>query len=205
MTAMTAETQDRLQHLLQDVTDAGVADKVSVADVLESIGTRSFGALLLVPCIMVLSPLSGIPGVPTTAGLIIVLVCVQYLAGRRTIWLPQRILRARISRKRLAAGFGYVQPFARSLDRVFRPRLRVLINHWTFSLVAVICAVLAATMPPLEVLPFTATITAFVIAMFAMALLYEDGLLALLALAGTIGLGAAIVFYAVPRLSEVLG
>jgi hypothetical protein len=190
---------------LQDVTDAGVADKVSVADVLESIGTRSFGALLLVPCIMVLSPLSGIPGVPTTAGLIIVLVCVQYLAGRRTIWLPQRILRARISRKRLAAGFGYVQPFARSLDRVFRPRLRVLINHWTFSLVAVICAVLAATMPPLEVLPFTATITAFVIAMFAMALLYEDGLLALLALAGTIGLGAAIVFYAVPRLSEVLG
>lgn len=202
---MTAETQDRLQHLLEEVTDAGVADEVSVADVLESIGSRSIGALLLVPSIVVLTPLSGIPGVPTTAGLIILLVCVQYLVGRRTVWLPQRIRRARISRKRLAAAFGYIRPLARVLDHVFRPRLRVLINHWTFSLSAVICALLAATMPPLELLPFTATITAFIIAMFAMALIYEDGLLALLALAGTIGAAAAIVVYAVPRLSELLG
>lgn len=202
---MSADAQGRLQHLVQEVTEAGAADNVSVADVLQSIGTRSFGALLLVPCILVLSPLSGIPGVPSVAGSIIVLVCVQYLVGRRTVWLPQRILRARVSRKRLATAFGYVQPLVKMLDRVFRPRLGILINHWTFALIATICALLAATMPPLEALPFTATITAFIIAMFAMALIYEDGLLALLALAGTVGVATVIIVYAVPRLSELLG
>lgn len=81
----------------------------------------------------------------------------------------------------------------------------MLINHWTFSLVAVICAGLAATMPPLEILPFTATITALIIAMFAMSLIYEDGLLMLLALTGTIGVTVVIAVYALPRLGEVLG
>lgn len=191
----------RLQDLMDVIADAGTGAHVSVSDIMDRIGTRSFGALLLAPSILVVTPISGIPGVPTTASIIIILICLQYLSGRRTIWLPRWILRARIGRPRLDRAMAFAKPVARAIDKVIRPRFGFLINRVTFALVALVCAALAATMPPLEILPFTATTIAFIITLFALSILVRDGLLAVIALAATAFAGFAFAIWVVPALA----
>ena len=193
----------QLKDLIEVIADAGNGPEVSVGDILDHIGTRSFGALLLAPSLLVVTPISGIPGVPSTAGIIILLICLQFLSGRKTIWLPRWILRSKIPRRRLDRAMKAARPVARTVDRVIRPRLGFLINRVTFAVVALVCAVLAATMPPLEILPFTATATAFIIALFALSMLVRDGLLALIALGATAFAGFAFAMWVVPAMAGI--
>lgn len=195
----THYTANCLQHLIDDIADAGNEDTVSVGDIFHSIGSRSFGGLLLVPSLLTTSPLSGIPGVPSMSGILIMLICVQFVMGRKHIWLPAWILRQHVSRARLQSAIGAVRPVVKAVDRVIYPRLGFLINRWTFGAIALICAALAATMPPLEMLPLTSTTTAFIIALFAIAVIAGDGLVATIAFLCTIAAVAAFFLFLVPQ------
>ena len=156
--------------------------KVSVAQIMESVGRSSFAALLLVPSLVVVSPLSGIPGVPTVAAAVIILICLQYLSGARSLWLPGRIQRITVRRSLLCRALAGLRPLARAADRVVRPRMTFLFTRTTFTLIAIVSCCLAALMPPMEVLPLTSSITAFLIAVLALAALARDGTLAILAI-----------------------
>jgi len=190
----------RLQALFDAVLTAGAGERVTVEDALDAVGQSSFGALILVPALILVSPLSGIPGLPTTLGLVIFLVCVQYLVGRDRIWLPGRLRRAGMSRSRLEKAFRSVRPFVRLLDRIVKPRLTFLVNRLTVAIFAGICASLALTFPPLEALPFVATATASVIALYGFAILARDGIVGLLALATTGLVLAGAVVFVLPKL-----
>ncbi|WP_146619900.1 exopolysaccharide biosynthesis protein [Acuticoccus sediminis] len=176
-------TTGRLQTILDDICEMGQrGGKVSVAQILDCVGRTSFAAVLLVPSLIVVSPLSAIPGIPTVAGLIIVLICMQYVFGARSLWLPSRILRISVRGEHLCAAMSRVRPIARLGDFVARPRMTFLITRTTFTISAIVCAFLAALMPPMEILPLTSSITAFLIAMLALALLARDGTLAIVAI-----------------------
>lgn len=194
----------RLQHLFDAVIGAGEGERVTVDDALGAVGQSSFGALILVPALVLVSPLSGIPGLPTTLGIVIFLVCVQYLVGRDRIWLPRRIRRAGISRARLAGALQRVRPFVRLLDRLVKPRLSFLVNRLSIAVFAGICATLALTFPPLEALPFVATATASVIALYGFAILARDGVVGLLALAATALAVLGAVAFVIPRVLSML-
>lgn len=202
---MTAETSARFQDLVTDIVGAGEEGKVyvSLGEIFDAIGTRSFGGLLLVPSLLTTSPLSGVPGVPSVSGILIVIICAQYVVGREHIWMPQWILRKEVDRKRVSSALRVVQPVARFVDRFIYPRLSFLINRVTFTVIATVCALLAATMPPLEILPFTATIAGFIIALFAIALIASDGLLAGIAMVGTFAAVAAFMRYVAPQIASL--
>jgi len=188
----------RLEELLKAVAGAGDGDRVSIGDALAAVGPTSFGALILVPALVLVSPLSGIPGVPTALGLVIFLVSVQFLVGRDSIWLPGRLRRAGLSRTRITSALGRTGPFVRVLDRLVKPRLRFLVNRASTGVFAGICAVLTLTLPILEALPFVATTTGSVIALYGFAILAEDGLVALLALLATVLAVLGAVLFVIP-------
>jgi len=199
-----SEELGRLHALFDAVLRSGDGDRVTVDDALAAVGQSSFGALILLPALVLVSPLSGIPGMPTTLGIVIFLVCVQYLVGRDRIWLPGRIRRAGIARRRLEGAFCRVRPFVRLLDRLVKPRLCFLVNRLSCAVFAAICATLALTFPPLEALPFVATTTASVIALYGFAILARDGVVGILALAATaLALTGAVVFV-VPKIASLL-
>ena len=65
-------------------------EKVSIDSIMEMIGRRSFGPLLLLAGLIILAPVIGdIPGVPTIMGVFILLVAVQLLIGQEHFWLPK--------------------------------------------------------------------------------------------------------------------
>src|SRR5690606_31710215 len=74
-----------------------------------------------------------------------------------------------------------MRPLARGVDRLLKPRLAWLVESHAVYAVAVVCALVALTMPPLELVPFAATAAGVAIAAFGLALSGRDGLLALLA------------------------
>lgn len=173
---------------------AGRQDEVSIGDVVEQLGGRSFAPFLLVPALIEMSPVGGIPGVPTFLALIIVLAAGQMLIGRTHLWLPGFIERRSVSADKLCKATGKLRGIAGFLDRWFHNRLPALTRGPAPRIVAALVIVLACTVAPLELLPFASTAPMAAIAAFGLALLVRDGLLiiiaALVALAAFgIGLG----------------
>lgn len=184
----------KLGELLDRLCDTseGKSD-ISVGDMLDAAGTRSFGTLLLLPGVMALSPLTGIPGFSSALALIVLLVAIQMLIGRKCFWLPQWILRRSTSRERLQKALRIVRPGARFMDKMTRKRLSILTRGAGIYVTAILCIAIAATMPVLDLVPFANTTAGAAITAFALALIAHDGLLAIIAFAFCTGVVTLIL------------
>lgn len=181
------EVLDRLEEAAREQSD------IALGAILEAVGRRSFGPLLLVAGLIALSPLSGIPGMPTTVGVLVLIIAVQLLARRDCFWLPQWIVKRTVSHDKLIKGVSWGRPVARFIDRLMRPRLTALTEGAGAYLIAVVSVMIAVTMPPLELLPFAATLAGAALATFGLSLIAHDGVVGLMALAFTafaVGLAA---------------
>lgn len=177
-----------IERMHQASDDHPELRKVSLRHVLDAVGERSFGTLLIVPGLVALSPLSGIPGMPSTMGLLVILISGQLLLGRRSFWMPNFILDRCISRRRFDRALDFMAKPARWIDRPLQRRLTWLTKRPGLYVVAICCLLVAATMPPLELLPFAASAAGLAISLFALSLIARDGLLALLGITVTGGL-----------------
>lgn len=178
----TDDSLSTLHQVMERVQSAGEGDEVSVQDMLDAVGARSFGSVLLVPAMIILSPVSGIPTVPTIGATIICLIALQLLCGRRSIWLPRWLLKLNLRRTTLDRVARFISPLARGVDKLLKPRLSFFVRRPFTQVIALLCILSAATMPVLEPLPFMASTAAAVICVYALALVARDGLLALIAL-----------------------
>jgi hypothetical protein len=185
---------NNLEGMLDELERASEGSgPVSVGELLDAVGRRSFGALLLVPALVGLTPLGGIPGLPTALAVVVIVVAGQLVFGMKRFWLPNIILRRSIERQRLRNSIGYLRPVARVVDKVIRPRLASLTREPFVHGAAGLCVLVALSIPPLEVVPFADTVPWAAIAAFGLALIAHDGILALIALGFSIG-AAYVVF-----------
>ena len=193
--AVTPPDITNLEQLLDRIGEPRTGgDRVSLGMLVASAGSRSFGSLLLLAGVILISPLSGIPGVPTTMGLFILLVALQMLLHRRHLWLPRWLLERAVSRRRLARAIGLLRRPAAWVDRWMRPRLHVFVDGPGVYLLAIACMVIAAGMPVMEVLPFSATTAGIPIAAFGLAMIAHDGLLAAAALALSVAAAVLLTY-----------
>lgn len=154
-------------------------DEVRVADVLDDFGARSFGPFIMIPAVLEITPVGGIPGVPTVLALFIALIAVQLLIGRDHVWMPQFIQRRAVGSKKLHKAVGKLKGMANFLDRHSKGRLEGLTKGTAIKLVAAVIIALCCTVPPLEFLPFASTIPMLAIAVLGLALTVRDGALLL--------------------------
>lgn len=192
-------SEARQPHGLGDLLDriAGAAEgeeRASLELVLQEMGRRSFGPVLLAAGLVTLAPIVGdIPGVPTLMGVLVVLTAGQMLAGRNRIWLPRWMLERAVDRSKLETAVRWLRPPARIVDRGIGPRLEWVLTMGGSRAVAAACLLVGAVMPALELVPFSATVAGLVLTLLGLALVARDGLLALLALALLAGGGALLV------------
>lgn len=175
------------RHSLVDILDrvrkAGGESTISLGDIIEAMGRRSFGPLLLVPAMIVVTPLSGIPGLSSVIGLTIALVAAQMVLGRDHIWLPEWLKRRRMPRARFEQALALLQRPARFVDGVTRQRLSWLVRPPLSRIPQTICLLCGLVMPFLELVPMSATILGAAVGLFALAVVTGDGLIAAFGLA----------------------
>jgi hypothetical protein len=162
---------------------------ISVGMIREVAGQRAAGPMLMFPALVMMSPASIIPGVPTLVGVSTVLIAGQIALGREQLWLPRWLSRRRLPDKYGDKLVKFLKPVSEKVDAVAKPRWQGLIDGPLRRVGAGLCVLVGMIMPVLEVIPFTSTWAGAIVATYGLAITARDGLLAVV----WIGLVAAVL------------
>jgi len=189
-----ANGKGQVNGILDDLSHcAEHEDEVTVGQITESLGHRGFGPFLILPALIELTPLGGIPGVPSILALIVALFAGQIALGRKHMWLPAVLEGRTVESDKVRTAAGKLRPSARWLDRWFHERLPRFAGSGSARAAAAIIIALCLTVPPLELIPFASSAPMIAVAMIGLALTLRDGALMLVAYAvASIGLIAAL-------------
>ncbi len=183
-----------LTHLLDGLDHAASGDVVSVGDILHEFGARAIMPFVLLVALVLVTPLSGIPGAPTIGAMIIIILLVQVLIGRHKPWLPGFLLRRKIASRRLKKAVVWVRKPCAFLDRHAHERFRFLTAGPIRWITLLVCVVIPMGWPLLEVFPFVTTIGAVTVGLFAFGLFTRDGFYVILGYA-MVGMTAGSALY----------
>jgi len=184
-----------LQDLLKRIREISQnKEDISVGEILETVGGRSYGPLLLLAGLVTLAPVIGdIPGIPTILGAIVFLFSAQLLYGKEHFWLPKFLLNRSVSGKKLKKGIEWLESPARLIDKLLKPRFTLLVKDTAVYVIALMCLLIASVMPIMEFVPFSANAAGAALTVFGLALIARDGLLLLLALLLTAAIAVIII------------
>jgi hypothetical protein len=157
-------------------------ESVTVREVVEELGHKSFASLMLIFSLISTSPASAIPGITAIVAVIVFVLAVQMMLGRECVWLPQFVNRRRISRAKLCKGIGWLRRPVAFVERFLRARLTFLLHRPWLLLPLGLILLLTLFMPFMEVVPTSGSIASAVIAFFAAGLLTRDGALVVVSL-----------------------
>ena len=178
-----ADEPQNLEEVLGDIEKLGEdRESVSFGDALDAFGRRSFAPLLILFPIVEISPVGGIPGVPTALAVIIAFVALQLLVGRDHVWLPDFVERRQTDGKKLAKAVHKLDKVAAWIDSKLTDRFDFMVEGIGARVAAIGILLLCLSVPPLEFLPFASTVPMIAIAAIGLALLVRDGLLMIVAL-----------------------
>lgn len=196
MTTEYDNNQTTIKGVLDEIYESSKdCDKVSIGDILEIVGRRSFGPILLVAGLVTVAPLIGdIPGVPTIMAVIVFLVAIQILLQQNTLWLPDAILKQSIKQEKLHKAIEKMKKPAGYVDRILKPRLELFATGKMIYPVAIICLCISLAMPVMEFIPFSANFAGAALTAFGLSLIARDGLVAILGYLFTGSIVAFIIF-----------
>ena len=194
---MSKEEPEGVEEVLGQLDDLTTkSGKVCISDVLDDFGGRSFGPFIMLPALLELTPVGGIPGVPTFLAALIALVAVQLLIGKEHIWMPGFLQDRAVESKKLHKGIAKLRGVAHWLDEHSHGRLKSMTQGVWVNIAAIVVILLCMTVPPLEVLPFASSGPMLAIAAIGLALTVRDGVVMLIALAlGIAAIGGGTYYY----------
>ncbi|SMO93880.1 exopolysaccharide biosynthesis protein [Gracilimonas mengyeensis] len=97
------------EELLDQIKEACKGlDEVTIDNILDELGRRSFAPLLLFAGIITLAPVVGdIPGVPTMMGILVLLTTVQIFLQQEHFWFPKWILERSLETSKVEKGVDW--------------------------------------------------------------------------------------------------
>ncbi|MBK6702911.1 MAG: exopolysaccharide biosynthesis protein [Caulobacteraceae bacterium] len=172
-------------------------DTLTLEEILDSVGRRSYGPLLLVIGLFAISPATIIPGMTWLAAALTMLVAGQMALGLPSIWLPKMALQAQLPRNAVRSGIEKGRGAARVIDKVLKPRLTFLSKPPFVNLVAVMVIAAALITFPLGLIPFAPLAPGLAVVFFGLGMVARDGLWLALGtgvMAGTAWLTKSLIF-----------
>ncbi len=190
-----ARTQHKGQAPLEGVLDRLLErtegeESVGLKDVFDAFSGRLYGPLMLIPSLILLTPLGGIPGMPIVVAILLVLVAGQRVLGLTRPWLPKRLVEGTVKRKKLESAFGKLRPWAKRVDAVLRPRLTVLVEGPMERVIALMIVAVGLSVPVFGLVPMAAAIPGLAAVLLSLAITGRDGLLVIaswVVIAGGVG------------------
>ena len=176
-----------MRSLLRSLVEHTDGETVSVEQLLNAVGRRAYGPLLLLVGFIAISPLTIVPGASwLTAGLTL-LIAGQIVIGRKLPWLPRKLLDASFPRKFLVNGVETMARPAYVMDALVCPRLTFLTEAPFVQLVAFACVIAALITFPLGFVPFGPLLPGLTIMFIGLGLTSRDGILVMLAGGSLVG------------------
>ncbi len=152
---------------------------VTLGEIIHRLGHRAFGAMFFVFAAPNWLPLP--PGTSTFLGFPLVLMTPQMIFGVRGPWLPNFIDERPLKRRQLADAFQKLIPWLQRVEKVSRPRLTFLFGPVGDRVIAFVCFLLSLIL--ILPIPLGNMAPAAAIAVFGLAMIQRDGVLALAAYA----------------------
>ena len=190
-----ATNSNDLENVLEDLDSVAEesSEKMSLGDAIDAFAHRSFGALLtLIGLVAALPIIGGIPGMSILTGTLVILIAVQFLIGRDSPWVPQRLRKLKIGADSMQKGVEAAKPYAAKVDSLIKPRLTVLTdNAAARTVIALASVALALAFYPMALVPWGVMIPALSVMALGLALMGRDGALAIVGYAGAAATAAS--------------
>ena len=172
------------------------------ADLAEVFEEKSFAIAVLLLMITAALPLPT-GGITHVFELMTVLLALEMIVGRRSIWLPKRLLRRELGPATTEKAIPFIARRVRWFERFARPRLAGALNQRAvrsaFGLLILLFTVAAFVAPPFSGLD---TLPALGVVVIALSLILEDAVVTIMGIAiGAAGvaleiaLGSAILHF----------
>jgi hypothetical protein len=160
----------RLSQIFRQLAESGEGP-ISIGQIRDAMGDRSFAALLVLFAMLNLLPLP--PGSTLFFGVPLMLVSAQMVLGYRTAWLPRRLLDKSVSRERFCGAIFRIIPRLEWLEGLVRPRRWPFARETADRVIGIVALVLSiAVFLPI---PLGNWLPAFAVAMIGLALSERDG------------------------------
>jgi len=182
-------SRERLSELLDRLASEGDSERIVFGSLLEAVGDRAFGALILVfaiPSLMV----GIIPGITTLLGLPLLLLSLQLVIGSPRPWFPRSVSARSMERSAFARMVASIRPRLQRFEKLLKPRLLPLTSTSAERVIGLCCLVAAALV--FLPIPFGNLLPAVALCAFGLALMERDGVLVLLGV-GALGVGLMVL------------
>ncbi|NCG09456.1 MAG: exopolysaccharide biosynthesis protein [Verrucomicrobia bacterium] len=189
MQTESKDGQASLAQVLQSALQHPEDENQSIGHLSRGIGDKGFGLLLVILSLPSAFPVPA-PGYSTPFGIAIMLIALQILSGRHSLWLPQRIQKVKIPASLCQRMASAAAKFLNATEHWIKPRHRWIASRTGHAALATVVAIMASLM--ILPIPLTNTFPAIVIFLIGIGLAEEDGLLALLAFA--VGVLAVLLY-----------
>lgn len=151
--------------------------KLALRDMLEVVGQRAYGPMLLIIGILSVSPLSLIPGSTWTFAVLTLLVAIQMAFNKRHPWLPKAALAASFPEAKIKSALEKVRPWTKAVDKIVRPRLEFLAGEPWVAMIALLAIAAALITFPLSFIPLAPFIPGVTIILIGLGVTARDGFL----------------------------
>ena len=195
MTTRPPVSDASLGEQLTTIIEQLPPDTLSLQELLDVFGDEGLLLVTVLLTLVFLIPVS-IPGVSTVFGAAILLVGISRLFGR-PLWLPARLRTRALPADKLRPGLTGGLVWVRRLEKISRPhRLRTLADGALVRLLNDLAFILAAVllMAPFGFVPFSNTLPALALLLYAIGFIQRDGVAVLLGHLANIG---TIVYFGV--------
>lgn len=151
--------------------------QVKLGDILALAGERIFGFLFVVLALPSALPLPA-PGYSTPFGILLLILAVQLIFGRKRPWLPPRMVNSSIKRETAQKFVKAGIPWLRRLEAITKPRLSYICTSLP-GRVILGCAIALMATSMIIPIPGTNTLPAMGIFVTGVGLVEDDGAISL--------------------------
>lgn len=179
-----------LSNDLRAILNAHDRSRITLGDIIETMGDRGFGVLLVLLALPSALPLPA-AGYAIPFGFLLSILGLEMLVGRPSPWMPRWTLQLGLSRSIATHIIGWAVAFLARMERWISRRLEWATNRQGRALSALIVITMAVLM--MIPIPWTNSFPAFVIFLIGIGITEKDGVFFLAAI--VLGI-LATAFYA---------
>lgn len=194
------------ERIPEPALDASSQERVTLSNVLELAGERTFGFLLVLLALPSALPIPA-PGYSAPFGVLIILVSAQMMVGLHRPWFPDKIRASSLSRKQAQGLIKAGLPWLKRLESFSKPRLSFISNTQLGRIVIGLIIILMGIFMMIPI-PGTNTIPAMIVFILGFSLIEEDGFISLMGLAAGFAGGSVVALTlakGLPLLLDKLG